>query len=71
MEDAVNVFNYNHLLSLIPRSSTYACQQVESFVIKEGKLWLVLREEFEEQVFLDAVGQLVALIKRSQIGYFW
>ena len=71
MEVPTNVFNYQHQLCLTPESSTKLGQRVERFVIKERKLWLGLHEELTEQVFLDVLSLLVALIKGSPIEYLW
>ena len=71
MEDPSNVFSYQHQLALTPESSYRLRQRVKRFVVKEKKLNLALHGDLREKVFLDVLGQLIALLERSQIEYFW
>ena len=71
MEDPKNVFGYQHQLCLTSESSIELCRRVKEFLVKENKLWLFFVEELTGEVFLDVLDQLLVLIKRSQIEYFW
>ena len=70
MQDLNNVFNYQHLLCLVPGRRTSLGEKVERFVVQERKLWLVLNEDLAARVFLDIHDHLAALIKGSEIAYF-